>query len=72
MGYGQEDIAAEGEDFQLIAHSRGEFIDLWIGDEASFAEWVVRHGCFCGVQSRKLKQCIYQKRLSGYLSFSMG
>ena len=41
MGYGQEDIAAEGKDFQLIAHSRREFINLWIGDKAIFAEWVV-------------------------------
>lgn len=50
MSYGQEDIAAKGEDLELIAHSRGELIDLWIGDEASFAEWVVRHGCCCGLQ----------------------
>ena len=50
MSYGQEDIAAKGEDLELIAHSRGEFIDLWIGDEASFVEWVVRHGCCCDLQ----------------------
>ena len=69
--YGQEDIAAEGEDFQLVAHSRGTFIDLWIGDKAGFAEWVVRHGCCCNLQSRKIRQCINRKTIFGFQKLCM-